>query len=74
MNNLNTFPIEIFLEKARIALKTNQKSLNLDIKDVETLYHCLAVTMARLANPGQFTQSAQQIDSNITVKMDGGQF
>ena len=74
MNNLNTFPIEIFLEKARIALKTNQKSLNLDIKDVEALYDCLAVTMTRLANTSQSTQPVQQIDSNITVKMDGGKF
>jgi hypothetical protein len=72
MNNLNTFPIEIFLEKARIALKTNQKSLNLDIKDVEALYDCLAVTMTRLANPGQFTQPIQKIDENISIKMDGG--
>jgi hypothetical protein len=72
MNNLNTFPIEIFLEKARIALKTNQKSLNLDIKDVEALYDCLAVTMTRLANPSQFTQPIQKIDENISIKMDGG--
>jgi hypothetical protein len=73
MNNLNTFPIEIFLEKARIALKTNQKSLNLDIKDVEALYDCLAVTMTRLANSNQTGQTVQQIDGNISIKMDGGQ-
>lgn len=74
MNNINTFPIETFLEKARIALKTNQKSLNLDIRDVQALYDCLAVTMTRLAGADSSTVLKTPVDSSIQVKMDGGLF
>lgn len=73
MNNINTFPIETFLEKARIALKTNQKSLNLDMRDVQALYDCLAVTMTRLAGDSP-ANVKEQTDSSIQVKMDGGLF
>ena len=37
MSNLNTLPIEMFLDKARIATKSNQKNLILDIKEVQAL-------------------------------------
>ena len=49
MKNLNTLPIEQFLEKARIAIKSNQKHLTLDIKDVQSLSDSLAVAMTRIA-------------------------
>jgi hypothetical protein len=77
MKEINTFPIENFLEKARIVLKTNQKSLILDKSEVEDLYNCLALTMTRLA--GTTAESAAptteiKIKDNIQVKMDGGLF
>ena len=34
MKTLNTLPIEDFLEKARIAIKTNQKNITLSLKEV----------------------------------------
>jgi hypothetical protein len=74
MNNINTFPIETFLEKARIALKTNQKSLNLDIRDVQALYDCLAITMTRLAGESTPANLKTPADSSIQIKMDGGLF
>lgn len=67
---MNTIPIENFLEKARIAVKSNQKSLNLDIKEVQALYDSLAVVMTRLAG----NNTSEQNDTPITVKMDGGLF
>jgi hypothetical protein len=70
MSNLNTLPIEMFLDKARIATKSNQKNLILDIKEVQALADSLAVVMTRLA--GQTVASAP-IDS-VQVSMDGGKF
>jgi len=70
MSNLNTLPIEMFLDKARIATKSNQKNLILDIKEVQALADSLAVVMTRLA--GQTVTSAP-IDS-LQVSMDGGKF
>jgi hypothetical protein len=75
MPQLNTLPIEIFLEKARIAVKTNQKHLNLDIKEVQSLSDCLAVVMTRLAGDlDERLQNIQNQPSNISIKMDGGSF
>ena len=70
MSNLNTLPIEMFLDKARIATKSNQKNLILDIKEVQALADSLAVVMTRLA--GQTVTSAP-LDS-VQVSMDGGKF
>ena len=70
MSDLNTFPIEDFLNKARIAIKTGQKSLNLTIKEVTDLQNSLSVVMTRLAGEGN--NSAPQED--ITIKLNGGNF
>jgi hypothetical protein len=70
MSDLNTFPIEDFLNKARIAIKTGQKNLVLPIKEVTDLQNSLSVVMTRIA--GQNTGAASQED--ITVKLNGGTF
>ena len=70
MNQLNTIPIEMFLDKARIAIKSNQKNLTLDIKEIQALYDSLAVTMTRLAGTAESTPTT---NSN-SVKLDGGKF
>jgi hypothetical protein len=72
MKPLNTLPIEQFLEKSRIASKTNQKYLNLDIKEVQNLADCLALVMTRLA--GNLDQNNQNQPENISIKIDGGGF
>jgi hypothetical protein len=74
MKQLNTLPIEDFLDKARVAIKTNQKTLNLSIKEVTDLQNSLSVVMTRLTGEmDQILSSATQA-SNIEVKMDGGKF
>lgn len=70
MNDLNTYPIEDFLNKARIAIKTNQKSLTLSIKETTDLQNSLSVVMTRLA--GEPGVSSQQED--IVIKLNGGTF
>jgi hypothetical protein len=71
MNYLNTAPIENFLDKARIAIKSNQRNLTLDIKEVQSLVDSLAVTMTRLAGD---VPSRPPENTAVQVKMDGGNF
>jgi ribosomal silencing factor RsfS len=78
MKQINTLPIELYLEKARIANKSGQKTLVLDIKDAVALSDSLAVVMTRLT--GQLeeliaqTQRTQPQEDVIQVSMDGGGF
>lgn len=78
MKQINTLPIELYLEKARIANKSGQKTLVLDIKDAVALSDSLAVVMTRLT--GQLedliaqTQRTQPQEEVIQVSMDGGGF
>ena len=78
MKQINTLPIEMYLEKARIANKSGQKTLVLDIKDAVALSDSLAVVMTRLT--GQLeeliaqTQRTQPQEDVIQVSMDGGGF
>jgi len=67
-NTLNTLPIEDFLNKARIAIKSNQKNLVLSLKEVTDLQNSLSLVMTRLAG-GPNTS-----DETIVIKMDGGGF
>lgn len=72
MKKLNTLPIEDFLDKARLAIKTNQKTLTLSIKDATDLQNSLSVVMTRLA--GDFDDAIINNDTSIEIKMDGGKF
>ena len=75
MKPLNTLPIEMFLEKARIATKSGQKNLNLDIKDVIALSDSLATVMTRLSGKlDEVIANASSQEAVITVEMDGGGF
>jgi len=70
MKPLNTFPIEDFLEKAKITLRTNQKNLTLTQKEVGDLATSISAVMARLIG----TTASQPSNENVTVKLDGGRF
>jgi hypothetical protein len=73
MKKLNTLPIEDFLEKTRIAIKSNQKSVVLNIKEATDLQNSLSTVMTRLA--GELDNSASNTAAEtISVKMDGGKF
>jgi len=74
MKPLNTLPIEMFLEKARIATKSGQKTLNLDIKDVISLSDSLAVVMTRLAGKLDEQIASTPTQDIVTIEMDGGSF
>ena len=70
MKTLNTLPIEDFLEKARIAIKTNQKNITLSLKEVTDLQNSLSSVMTRLA--GENAPAAEQ--EEIVIKLNGGNF
>lgn len=74
MKPLNTLPVEDFLEKARVAIKGNQKSLTLTIKEVADLQNSLSVIMTRLSGEMDQILSNSTKPSTIEVKMDGGKF
>ena len=74
MKQINTLPIENFLEKARIASKSNQKQVVLDIKDAQALYDSLAIVMTRLTGKLDEQLSRPQEETVIEVSMDGGGF
>jgi hypothetical protein len=69
---LNTLPIEMYLEKARIARKSGQKSVNLSIDEASLLEDSLSVVMTRLAGELDKIAIAAQSTGDITIKMDGG--
>jgi hypothetical protein len=73
MKQLNTIPIEDFLEKARIAIKSNQKTINLTIKEVTDLQNSLSIVMTRLAGDSDQSAAVQVVDK-FEIKMDGGKF
>lgn len=71
MKTLNTLPIEDFLDKARLAIKTNQKGLTLTMKEVTDLQNSLSVVMTRIAGN---TETATSVQEDIIIKLNGGTF
>jgi hypothetical protein len=74
MKSLNTLPIEMFLEKAMIASRSGQKTVNLDIKDAVALSDSLATVMTRLAGKLDEQLATKPSEQSVTVEMDGGGF
>jgi hypothetical protein len=74
MKPLNTLPIEDYLNKARIAVKSNQKQLVLDLKDAQALADSLAIVMTRLTGELDKVISQAQTPESLQVNMDGGAF
>lgn len=72
MKQLNTLPIEDFLDKARIAIKSNQKSLTLSIKEITDLQNSLSIVMTRLT--GDMEQIIATAQPDLEIKVDGGKF
>jgi hypothetical protein len=74
MKKLNTLPIEDFLDKARIAIKSNQKNLTLTLKEVTDLHYSLSVVMTRLAGETALVPRETPSEEKVQIKMDGGKF
>ena len=77
MKPINVYPIEDFLEKARIAKKSGQKTLTLTAKEYTDIYDSISMVMTRLT--GKLDQTLATIaetkpPDKIEIKMDGGNF
>jgi hypothetical protein len=73
MKSINTLPIEDFLDKARVAIRSNQKNLVLSLKEVSDLQNSLSMVMTRLAG-NLDKQVSEKANDNITVTFNGGKF
>jgi hypothetical protein len=75
-NDINTFPIQQFIESVKIADMTQQKSLVLDIKTARTLALTLGEVTAKLYQDYEKVLKNLNTtnDNNIEIKMDGGGF
>jgi hypothetical protein len=65
--------IEDFLDKTRVAIKSNQKTVTLTIKEATDLQNSLAVVMTRLSGEMDQVLGSSQV-GNIEVRMNGGKF
>lgn len=75
MRQLNTIPIENYLDKTRIAAKSGQKIVSLDILEATELANSLAVVMTRISGElDTILQAAVQDKPDTQVEMDGGAF
>jgi hypothetical protein len=74
MKQLNTLPIEDFLDKTRVAIKSGQKNVMLTIKEATDLQNSLSVVMTRLAGDMDKLVANSAQPTSIEVKMDGGKF
>ena len=74
MKPLNTLPIEEFLDKARVAIKSNKRELILSIKEVTDLQNSLSVVMTRMNGELDQLIANASHSSTIVVEMDGGKF
>lgn len=72
MRQLNILPIEDFLDKARIAKKSSQKTLTLTAKEYTDLFDSLASVMTRLT--GIADQTAVDKPTDNSIQVDGGTF
>ena len=71
MKQLNTLPIEDFLNKAKITIKTNQPSMSLTLREVIELQSSISSVMIRLVND---MESKSNQEETIQIRMDGGKF
>lgn len=74
MRQLNTIPIEEFLDKTRVAIKTNQKSVTLSLKEATDLQNSLSIVMSRLAGELDQILASATKPTSFEVKVDGGNF
>ena len=72
MRPLNTIPIENFVNKAKIASKSNQKNLTLTTDEAVLLADSITTLMSRLIGKLEEDLQKTAVDEVITVNMDGG--
>jgi hypothetical protein len=72
MRPLNTIPIENFLNKVKIASKSNQKNLTISTDEAVLLADSITTLMARLIGKLEEDLQKTAVEEVVTVNMDGG--
>jgi hypothetical protein len=75
-NDINTYPVQQFLENIRIAEMTNQKEIKLDIKTARVLAYNIGEVLAKVNQDYNELLTKLQSNNNevIELRMDGGGF
>jgi hypothetical protein len=75
-NDINTYPVQQFLENIRIAEMTNQKEIKLDIKTARILAYNIGEVLAKVNQDYNELLTKLQSNNNevIELRMDGGGF
>lgn len=75
-NDMNTYPVQQFLENIRIAEMTNQKEIKLDIKTARILAYNIGEVLAKVNQ--DYNELLNKLQPNkdevIELRMDGGGF
>lgn len=77
LNQINTIPIQQFIQQVKAADLTQQKEIKLDIKTAKTLALCLGEISSKLLE--DYSKLLVEVkksvgDQDISVSMDGGDF
>lgn len=75
-NNLNTIPIQQFVQQVKSADLGQQKEIRLDIKTAKSLVYCLTEVLAKLNQDyDQLLADLKNSDTSVVqVQLDGGGF
>lgn len=74
MKPINTIPVETFTERVKVATKTNQKNITLDIKDAIAICDTLNIMLSRLVMKISSESIIKESDSTVKINADGGNF
>lgn len=77
MPEINTIPIQQFIQLVKAADLKSQKEIKMDIKSAKTLMYCISeINNALLKDFSAIIDKTSTTQSNeqISIKMDGGEF
>jgi hypothetical protein len=74
VKELNSYLIEDFANKVFAARKTNQKTVNLDIKEAQLLVETLTIILSRAVGNLERASITNTENNTTSVQMDGGSF
>lgn len=75
-NNINTYPIQEFIEAVKVAELTQKKEIKLDIKTAKILALTLGEVTSKLNQDYErlISKLSSQDNSILEIRVDGGDF
>lgn len=73
VEQLNTLPLQSFINQVKSADASRSKEVTLTIEQAKTLAFTLGIVMSRLEGDlEKLLASTQKTDSNLEIRVDGG--